>query len=390
MRVLNVCVRIDRKSGGGSVAVVELAKVFVAAGFTVDNWVVEDPSDGDLLSMEGLQSEFFKTSLGSSYFRYSIEFTKAIRTRLKNYDVVILSGLYLYPNSLASYYCRQDGIPYIYFPYDSFNPLRLRDKWLKKFIYRILIDNALVRGAALIQAANDVEREQVVNFTGRTDNVFVASYGFKIEEFSKKIPGVLFNKLVPWNVENTKTILYLARISRTKGIETLIDAYEKLIINDESFRLLIVGPPWDKEYFDYLIEKFGDLILNKKIHFSGIISDDEKYSCFQNSYLYVLPSYAENFGITVLEAISNSLVPIVTDSVPWPELVDCDAGYRVATRDVDAILGAILQYSKLPAQAQNIMRDNALNLSYRFDYASIKEIYSKALRKAASLRVVRS
>lgn len=390
MRVLNVCVRIDKKSGGGSVATIELARVFVAAGFAVDNWIIVDASDGDLLNVEDIRVEFFKTDFGSSRFRFSIDFTKALRTRLSKYDVVILSGLYLYPNSITSYYCGKQGVPYVLFPYDSFNPEKLAHSRLQKTAYRLLFDNAMVRGAALIQAANEAERRQVVGYTNRTENVFVASFGFNIEVFSKKRPELLFRKMVPWDVDRTKTILYLARVSKTKGVETLIEAYEKFISIDDSYRLLIVGPAWDEKYNKHLIDRFYVLISEKKVHFAGLVSDDEKYACFQNSYLYVLPSYAENFGITVLEAISNSLVPIVTDSVPWQELEDCNAGFRVPTRDSDAILGAILNYVNLPEQMREEMKENALNLASKFDYSSIAEIYSEALRKAAKAGVVRS
>ncbi|MBU1223562.1 MAG: glycosyltransferase [Gammaproteobacteria bacterium] len=385
-----MCVRIDKKSGGGSVAAIELARVFVAAGLEVDNWIVVDPSDGDLLNVQDLRVEIFKTDFGSSRYRFSIDFTKALRTRLREYDVVILSGLYLYPNSIASYYCGKQGVPYILFPYDSFNPEKLGHSRLQKTIYRLLFDNAMVRGATLIQAANEAERRQVVGYTNRTENVFVASFGFNIEDFSKKRPGLLFQNMVPWDVEHTKTILYLARVSKTKGVETLIEAYEKLVRTDACYRLLIVGPAWDAEYNEHLLERFHELISEQKIHFSGLVSDDEKYACFQKSYLYVLPSYAENFGITVLEAISNRLVPIVTDSVPWQELEDHNAGFRVPTRDADAILRAVLCYANLPEQKRKEMKENAFNLAFKFDYGSIAKVYLEALRKAAGLGAVRS
>ncbi len=383
MKVLNVCARIDKKSGGGSVAVIELAKVFMASGFEVDNWIVIDPSDGELLGTEGLRVEFFKTIFGSSRFRLSIDLAKALKNRCSEYDVVILSGLYLSPNTIAAYYCGKLGVPYILFPYDSFNPEKMRHNGLQKKLYRLLFDNALVKKAALLQAANEEERKQVVDYTKRADNVFVASFGFNLEEFSRKRPENLFRDLVPWDVEHTKTILYLARVSKTKGVETLLEAYEKLLCLDDSFRLLIVGPAWDEVYNRHLVQKSHELISNKMVCFSGIVSDDTKYACFQNSYLYVLPSYSENFGITVLEAIANGLVSIVTDSVPWQELVDHNAGFRIPTRDADAITRVVLEYARLPAQVQSAMKVNAFNLASRFDPGSVADVYAEALRKAA-------
>jgi len=271
-------------------------------------------------------------------------------------------------------------VPYILFPYDSFSPAKLRHSRLKKTIYRLLFDNVLVRQATLIQSANEEERKQVVSYTNRPERVFVAPFGFCIEEFSRKRPEYLFRSLVPWDVERTKTILYLARISVTKGLEILMEAYEKLTCVDDSFRLLVVGPVWDEDYNRRLRARFQALISEKVIHFTDHVSDDTKYSCFQNSYLYVLPSYSENFGITVLEAIANRLIPIVTYSVPWQELVDHSAGYRIANGDVDAIVQSVLTYANLPEQTQDVMKENAFKLASKFDRRAIVEVYSQAIR----------
>ena len=85
----------------------------------------------------------------------------------------------------------------------------------------------------------------------------------------------------------------------------------------------------------------------------------------------------------MLEAIANRLIPIVTFSVPWQELVDHNAGYRIATGDVDAIVRSVLTYAILPEQAQDTMKENAFNLALRFDRIAIAEVYSKAVRRAA-------
>ena len=385
MNILNICVRIDSKSGGGSVAALELARIFTSSNHDTDNWIVVDPSDGEKLSVEGLKAEFFTTSLGSHRFRYSRSLSRAIRNRIKQYDLVLLSGLYLFPNTYAAYYCRKQGVPYILLPYDSYNPEKIHHNSFQKSIYRWLFDDTLAHGAALIQAANEAERKQIISYFKSEDKVFVAAYGFNVEVFAKPQPPELFDKLVPWSSDNKKTILYLARISKTKGIETLIEAFIRCSNKSPDLRLLIVGPIWEQAYLNTLVSRYKTLIDRSLIHFTGMVSKEEKYACFQNSDIYVLPSYSENFGITVLEAVANGLVPIVTDSVPWEELQTSNAGYRVPTRDVDAIASAIENYFQLPESSQLLMKENAKILSNNFGYAAVSKLYSNAFEKAITL-----
>ena len=385
MKILNICVRIDSKSGGGSVAAIELARVFSSAGFDVDNWIVVDTSDGVLLDVTDLRTEFFNSTFGSHRFRYSKKIARAMRNRLNQYDLVLISGLYLFPNTYAAYLCRKFNIPYILLPYDSFNIEKMGHSWLQKKIYRWLFDNRLIKGAKLIQAANDTEKAQIVSYTGQDTNVFIASYGFNIDQFRHPQPIELFQEIIPWIASEHRTILYLARVAKTKGVETLIEAYKKIIQMAPDFRLLIVGPAWDVTYNQELNQKYNDLIKDQKIYFAGMVDEPIKYACFQNSYIYVLPSYAENFGITVLESIANKLVSVVTDRVPWEDLVDFNCGYRVKSKDVDALCKAILEYSNLSESEREEMKERAYELANNYGYDEISHLYSSAFYSAGRL-----
>jgi glycosyltransferase involved in cell wall biosynthesis len=379
MKILNICSRIDKKSGGGSVAVIELARIFQSTGLDVDNWVVTDKNDGELLDVDGLQVEFFKSSLASNKFRFSVGISKKIIFNINQYDAVVLSGLFLFPNSLAAYFCKKNSIPYIFFPYDCFNTERLGYYDLKKRVYRFLFDNNLVRGSKLIQAANKEEYDQVKNFTKKENNIFIASYGFPVDKYAHKKDKAIFENLIPWKFGEYKTLLYLARISKTKGIEVLIRAFENINKMDPNYKLLIVGSKWDEKYYDYLVHKYKDLILEGKIHFTGQVSDDEKYACYQYSYLYILPSYSENFGITVLESLANGTIPITTTAVPWEELVINNAGYRVTPGDHEALSECILLHSRLPEEVKKQMQLNGISLSLNYDYESVGKIYNKII-----------
>jgi glycosyltransferase involved in cell wall biosynthesis len=382
MRILNICTRIDKKSGGGSVAVLEVARMLRDAGADVQNWIITHPSDGELLSTEDLNTRWFSASRNSSRYRFSSGFFIALLKKIDKFDLIIISGLYLFPNTLAGLLGRLRGIPYVLFPYDSYNPEKMQHGAWKKLLYRKFLDDSVLRGAKLVHAANLPEREQILSY-GASNEIFCAPYGFRLRDFQLPRSKSLLDRFCPWDPSEQKIILYLARVSKTKGVEVLIDAFRQLIAVDPAFRLLIVGPEWDVEYHEDLLKHCRDLTSNGYLNFAGMVSDDEKYACFQNSFIYVLPSFSENFGITVLEAVANRLVCVVTEAVPWEDLESSGAGYRVAVRDSGAISAAVQAYSALSPSDQDEMRDRAFSLAEQYDRDSLAPIYFTAFEAVA-------
>lgn len=383
MRILNICPRIDRKSGGGSVAVLEVARMLRDAGAEVENWIIKHPTDGDLLSTEDLHTRWFSASCNSSRYRFSLGLAAAVLRELGSFDLLIISGLYLFPNTFTGLMGRLRGVPYVLFPYDSYNPEKMSHNARQKLMYRKLLDDAVLRGARLIHAANRPEYDQILAY-GAENEILLAPFGFRVRDFQIPRSQELLRRFCPWDPSKQKIILYLARVSKTKGVQVLIEAFRQLIISDRSYRLLIVGPAWDAEYHDDLVRQCHDLTTEGMLIFAGMVSDEEKYTCFQNAFIYVLPSFSENFGITLLEAVANRLVSVITEAVPWEELETTGAGYRVAVRNAGAIADSIRAYAALSQSEQDHMKSRAVGLAATYDRDSLSKTYFEAFSRAAT------
>lgn len=94
-----------------------------------------------------------------------------------------------------------------------------------------------------------------------------------------------------------------------KGVKVMIEAFSGL---SGDWRLNIVGDgDMRGEY-----ESFSDsLNLNKKIHFSGKLSDEELKRAYQDADCLILPSINTNeaFGIVIIEALASGLAVIASD-----------------------------------------------------------------------------
>ena len=120
---------------------------------------------------------------------------------------------------------------------------------------------------------------------------------------------------------NTKRkLLFLSRIHKKKGIELLINSWKELdICYTKDWEIEIIGGGND-EYIQNLKELINKNKLDSSIVITKPIYGKEKLKKYQSSDLFVLPSYSENFGVVIAEALACKLPVITTKGVPWSEL----------------------------------------------------------------------
>ena len=87
--------------------------------------------------------------------------------------------------------------------------------------------------------------------------------------------------------------------------------------------------------------------LESDFEFPGLVVGEQKERCFAEADIFILPTYSENFGIAVAEALARGLPVITTTGAPWEDLVVHDCGWWV-TPDVDGIASALSLAMSLP------------------------------------------
>ena len=97
----------------------------------------------------------------------------------------------------------------------------------------------------------------------------------------------------------------------------------------------IAGPPTNLDYYKSLKDLSNGL---NSIKFIGEVSGETKWSTILKSKFLVLPSYSENFGNVVIEAMICGSVPITTTDIPWEELNRNNVGFSCKRNDLKKIL----------------------------------------------------
>ena len=123
------------------------------------------------------------------------------------------------------------------------------------------------------------------------------------------------------------TLLYLGRIHPIKGLDNLLPAWKEVHHRFPDWQLRIVGPD-NKGYLNEMKQLATKLKL-ERIEFSGPLIGEKKMAAYNEADLFVLPSYSENFGMTVAESLASGTPAIVSRGAPWSGLDENNAGWWI-------------------------------------------------------------
>ena len=210
------------------------------------------------------------------------------------------------------------GVPFVISPHGMLEPWAIKNKWWKKRLYLTAIEKYHLKRATSLFAASKMEANSISNIL--------------VPKFCPIIPiGCMDPKGV--NYEHTRgnlgwgrdelVLLFLSRLDKKKGLELLFETLNNLDMN-RATRLVIVGDG-EPKYVSEL--KRQSLTLNQpnlKIEWVGSVWGEDRWQYFQASDLFCLPTYSENFGIAVLEALYAGTPVLTTDQTPWKEHQDIE------------------------------------------------------------------
>lgn len=122
-------------------------------------------------------------------------------------------------------------------------------------------------------------------------------------------------------IRRGRYILAVARFVPEKGLHDLVEAFDKM---DTDYHLVIAG---DSDHEDeYSLQLKETCRKNPKIVLTGYITGEDLHQVYSHAAVFVLPSYHEGLPISLLEALSYGLVPLVSD-IPANVEVGLDSRY---------------------------------------------------------------
>jgi glycosyltransferase involved in cell wall biosynthesis len=105
-----------------------------------------------------------------------------------------------------------------------------------------------------------------------------------------------------------------------------------------------VAGPSEDAYLASLRERVERLQLNRHVEFLGPIREEEKDRLFNESDVLILPSFSENFGLVVVEALAFGVPVIVSTGTPWAKVEEKKCG-RFVANDPQSLAVALRELS---------------------------------------------
>ena len=136
----------------------------------------------------------------------------------------------------------------------------------------------------------------------------------------------------------------MSRIHPKKGLTQLIEAWS--IVRPQGWKVIIAGPDENdhRQKLELLIKQKS---LNNEFKFVGPVDGINKNQIFKSADLFILPTFSENFGIVVAEALSFGIPVITTKASPWKDIEDLKCGWWIdpGTESIANILREALNVS---------------------------------------------
>jgi glycosyltransferase involved in cell wall biosynthesis len=370
MKVLHVATTLGPENGGAAVACIELCVALAERGHQVEIFTttVDIPPSWDVrrnqpFNYRGINIHFFPV-WGPNYYWISPALFVALWKKIRKFEVIHIHSLYRIHLPVTAWICRFFRRPYLVKPHGSLDPFLFRYRRWRKIPHEFLFDRSAYAHAAAIHYVADEERRLAESTklvkSIKTKGIVVPSAvvvpegAFSGERDKANVSSLAIERLIlrfP-ELKDKVIILFLGRLNFKKGIDILVAAFAIVKKTISKAHLLIVGP--DSEGYGNQIKiwlREHDVVAETT--FTGMLLGDEKMAAFHLASVFVLPSYTENFGIAIVEAMIHGSPVVISNKVNiWREIEEAGAGL-VTECDVGQTADAIL----------HVLTDEKLSLS---------------------------
>jgi glycosyltransferase involved in cell wall biosynthesis len=249
------------------------------------------------------------------------------------YDLVHIHWLYNFSCIAAARAALTSGVPYIIQPHGSLDPHFRKKNQLVKQVYMATVGWPLLRKAAAV-VFDTPEEGQLASYAPRRPE-WTLPTGLAPEDFDPLPPRGTFRAAFP--AVTGPFLLFVGRLSQQKGLDLLLAAFERLTHAHPDLRLVAVGPDF-RGYEAQVRQMAAQLGVADRVVFTGVVSHQLKLAAFVDAELFVLPSYAENFGTVIIEALMCGLPVVISDGVNTHRELESAGIATVVRRSVDSVV----------------------------------------------------
>lgn len=273
----------------------------------------------------------------------------------------------------------------------SFSRKNIVLKIAKFFRKKVIIHMHGAEFKEFYEGSSNIKQIKILNFLKKSDKVIVLgnSWNEYVKSLDEKINTVIMPNFVKarkerviFNSKNEINILFLAVITKRKGIFDLIEAI-KLLTEDRKYtdykiNVIVAGTGIEESQAK---QRIKELKLEKNFQFKGWVNNKEKLKLLSQSQIFVLPSYNEGLPMSILEAMSYG-IPIISTSVGSIEdaIKHNHNGLIIQPGDIESLkesIGYLINNKDICITYSNNSKDLVQNIyDEKIYFSNIEKMYS--------------
>jgi glycosyltransferase involved in cell wall biosynthesis len=312
MRILHAISGIDPRNGGPTTALIGLAAAQRRAGLEVrviSTWRERDAfRSAEKLESLGVGVRMVGQAHGKLSRHPALE--QNLVAEIAVADVVHVHAMWEEMQHQACRAARRLKKPYVMTPHGMLDAWNMRKSRLAKRLFLALRMRRNLDEAALLHFATETERTGVAKYHLKPPAI-VEPLGLDLSELADLPPRGSFRQTYP-QIGDRAIILFLGRVHYGKGLELLIPALAQMRWKDAV--LVIAGPDADGygKTFRQLADRFH---IGDRVIYTGMIAGREKLAALRDATVLSAPSYHENFGLAVIEALAVGTPVVISNEV---------------------------------------------------------------------------
>ncbi len=264
--------------------------------------------------------------VGYEHYNFSLTLVKEIWKRIENYDLVHITAVWNFPVLVGAVISLIKKKPYIISPRGTIykETIELKSTLFKKLYFNLFAKYYLNK-ASVIHFTTQDEKDKVTKYLKLRPPSFVVPNGIDLSAIEQQSG----KSIAP--ITDKNYILILGRIDKKKGFDILIPAFAGICKNHNDLKLVIAGD--DTVSYAQEVRKIIEVNrITDRVNFTGQVTGDDKWDLYKNALMFVLPSYSENFGMSVVEAMACGCPVVISDKVGiYKEVLENNAGIVVKT-----------------------------------------------------------